>query len=354
MNINLLKYSKTQVNKAGNILAYVTSESEIKDFEWAFEVLSNWRACHTYPINTFQSTLRKKIKDIDSEAIVATRLKRTPSIIAKLIKNRGMQLSRMQDIGGLRAIVNNIEQLNQLYDAYKKTRFDHVFVEPVDNYVENPKDSGYRSIHLIYKYKKRHQSPHDGFLVELQFRTKLQHAWATAVETAGTFLKYSLKSSEGPEEWLNFFALAGSAFAHLEGTPLVPGYTEFNKIDTYKKAIDEAQRLGIKDKLAAFNSALQEIQVRKVNAGFYLIELKISDQEKVVNITPYTYSQYEEANDAYAKTEDANKSYENNQVVLVRGGSVSALRRAYPNYFLDTQEFLNYLDRIKIVVDRAR
>lgn len=62
MNINLLKYSKTQVNKAGNILAYVTSESEIKDFEWAFEVLSNWRACHTYPINTFQSTLRKKLR----------------------------------------------------------------------------------------------------------------------------------------------------------------------------------------------------------------------------------------------------------------------------------------------------
>ncbi len=44
-------------------------------------------------------------------------------------------------------------------------------------------------------------------LIELQLRTRLQHEWATAVETMGTFLQSSLKSSQGPEEWLDFFSL---------------------------------------------------------------------------------------------------------------------------------------------------
>ena len=34
------------------------------------------------------------------------------------------------------------------------------------------------------------------------------------------------------------------------------------------------------------------------------------------------------------------------QVVLVSTGSIDALRRVYPNYFLDTTEFIKALDRI--------
>lgn len=34
------------------------------------------------------------------------------------------------------------------------------------------------------------------------------------------------------------------------------------------------------------------------------------------------------------------------QVVLVSAGSIESLKRAYPNYFLDTHEFLKQLDKI--------
>lgn len=99
-----IQYSKSQVNRAGGILVAPEAYS-LEDQKWAGLVLANWRACHGYPINTFQATLRQKLKVIDDAAIVAQRLKRAPSIIFKLQRFDGMKLARMQDIGGLRAVV---------------------------------------------------------------------------------------------------------------------------------------------------------------------------------------------------------------------------------------------------------
>jgi len=62
--------------------------------------------------------------------------------------------------------------------------------------------------------------------IEIQIRTLLQHAWATAVETVGTFINMPLKSSLGDEGWLRFFALMGSAMAIAEGKSTVPGTSE--------------------------------------------------------------------------------------------------------------------------------
>lgn len=64
---------------------------------------------------------------------------------------------------------------------------------------------------------------------ELQIRTKLQHAWATAVEAMGTFLGEALKAGHGPAAWRDFFATASAAIAHVESTPPVPGFEGFSK-----------------------------------------------------------------------------------------------------------------------------
>ena len=90
------KFSRSQVNKAGEILVreMESSDFDVDEWLWAFDVLSNWRACHGYPINTFQATLRQKLKQIDSDALVAQRLKRTPSILAKLHRFSNMSFPR--------------------------------------------------------------------------------------------------------------------------------------------------------------------------------------------------------------------------------------------------------------------
>jgi hypothetical protein len=342
------KFSRSQVNKAGGILVREMNSPDF-DFDqwfWAFEVLSNWRACHGYPINTFQATLRQKLKKIDEEALVAQRLKRTPSILTKLQRFSNMNLSRMQDIGGLRAVVGSMYQLKKLHLNYKTSRFTHDLVSEY-NYIASPKPSGYRSIHLVYKYSLKQDSPYNGLQLELQLRTKLQHAWATAVETVGTFLEHPLKSSEGPDDWLKFFSLAGSAFSYLEDSALVPGYETLGKKETFIATTEDSKRLGIRDMLLGYSSAVKAIPPGTTRAAYYLVQLNLQGEEKSVSIRSFARDQLERANTEYMMAEKRATDGEQIQVVLVSAGSVDSLRRAYPNYFLDTHDFLHHLKRIE-------
>lgn len=343
------KYSRSQVTKAGDFLTHhlgnISQDAELEAWLFAYEVLANWRACHGYPINTFQATLRTRLKRIDPEAIVAQRLKRTPSILNKLRRLQGMNLARMQDIGGLRAVVATTMALERIKETYLGSKLTHELISQYD-YVRNPKPSGYRSIHLVYRYKGQSKTPYDGLLLELQLRTRVQHSWATAVETAGTFLQHSLKSNEGPDEWLEFFALAGNAFSYLENTARVPSFEKLNRTDTFAQTAAEAARLRIRDMLLGYSSAVREIEPGTKRAAFYLVELNLGQDEKTVRITPFARDQLEKANAAYAESEKS-AAASDTQVVLVSAGSIESLRRAYPNYFLDTHEFLRNLAKVE-------
>lgn len=337
-------FSKSQINKAGEIL--IVGEKDLDKLIWAFDVLNNWRSCHGYPINTFQATLRQKLKAIDQNAIVAQRLKRLPSIIGKLWRENGMKLSRMQDIGGLRAVVSNLKGVYALDKEYRSSRFQHeLVVKQCKDYIAQPKTSGYRSIHLIYRYKNARAPKYDGLLLELQLRTKLQHAWATAVETMGTFLNHPLKSSEGPEEWLKFFSLAGSAFAHLENTSHVPGYEHLSRDETFSAVIEKIKELDVRNKLLAFTVAAERVNTDKRGGSYHLILLDAIN--KNVTIRSFSQSNLEQASKEYSEAEKRITEGELLQAVLVSAGSIDNLRKAYPNYFLDTHEFVSHLNRIE-------
>lgn len=346
------KFSKRKVDKAGEFLLgrFVAgpsgplNDNDINRFFESFEIIDNWRACHGYPINTFQATLRKKLKTIDKKALVAQRLKRMPSIIRKLKRFEKMKLSRMQDLGGLRAVVSNLKQLRKLEQSYKNSKFTHRLVNEKD-YVIDPKNSGYRSVHLVYKYDNKKINNYNGLFIELQIRTKLQHTWATAVETMGTFLDHALKSSEGPINWLDFFSLCGSAFAFLENTKPIPKYEHLNEIETYQKTIEEANRLNIIERLQGFTIAAERIQTDKKSGSYHLIVLDL--ELKVVRINSYGKSELNQASKDYANVEKNISQGRDAQAVLVSAGPLDNLKRAYPSYFLDTKEFIINLNKIK-------
>ena len=333
--------------KREKILADKTADRE--SFEWALLVLNNWRSCHGYPINTFQATLRNKLKSIDSDALVAQRLKRAPSIIGKLERQGNMQLARMQDIGGLRAVVRTLKQVRILEASYQSSRFAHELVSEND-YIATPKSSGYRSIHLIYRYHNNKAPAYEGLLVELQMRTKLQHIWATAVETMGTFLDHALKSSEGPKEWLNFFSLVGSAFAHLEKCPAVPNYECMTAMETYREVTKVSNSLNVRNRLTAYTVVTNAITRDRKMGSYHLIILNLD--QKTVQIQSFGVSRLEEANERYMLAETQSKNGESTQAVLVATSSLEMLRRAYPNFFLDTSEFLNKLRVIESMATR--
>lgn len=335
------RFTREEVNGAGRELLRATSTDGIPDL--ALQVLSNWRASHSYPLNAFEIGLRFRVQRYARASTVVQRLKRLPAIRLKLSLHPDMKLTQMQDIGGCRAVVPTWATVLTLYEAFKVSRQKHKLVH-VDDYINAPRESGYRGIHLIYRYQSRTRLEYNGLKVEIQLRSRLQHAWATAVETVGTLLEQPLKSSIGQQEWLRFFALMGSALAIREGTPLVPGTPEKKK-DLEAELRELADGLRVEQVLTAYGQAIQTIYQGERRAPYYLLELRPEageGQQGVVTVTGFEANQLEEANRAYAEAEKKLK-VPSDQTVLVSVGSRRSLPVAYPNFFLDTRRFLDAL-----------
>jgi len=214
-------YTRGQVDRAGG--TYIADLASREDRELALSVINNWRTSHGFPLNTLQMNLRDVANRYDRDPTIAQRIKRLPSIRHKLERFQKMHLSQMQDLGGCRAVLSSVENVRQVADYYKtSSRMKHKLVRE-DSYIDQPKPSGYRATHLVYSYFSDKSTTWNGLKIEVQIRSRRQHAWATAVETVGTFTQQALKSSLGAEAWLRFFALMSSAHSLREGTPLVPG-----------------------------------------------------------------------------------------------------------------------------------
>lgn len=344
-------YSRNDVNKAGRILITepvardgIYHLADFDKFQWATEVLANWRACHMYPINTFQATLRGRLSLIDSSAIVAQRLKRTPSVLEKLRRFSTMNLAQMQDIGGLRAVLSSVPNVRRLEARYRDPRgLKHALVSSKD-YIANPKPDGYRSVHLVFRYQNEVNSQYDGLHIELQFRTKMQHAWATAVETMGTFLGQALKSGQGDSKWRDFFSVASAALAHMERCPPVPGYESLSAEETYSAVAKAEADLGVLAKLQNFAIAANQIATGPRKGKYHLVIL--DTKTRSVRLVAFSENRLSAANEEYAKVEERALKGERVEAVLVSAGPIEALKKAYPNYFLDTHAFVSQLERV--------
>lgn len=327
--------SKSKINKAGKIL---TEDSFLNpEYQSALELANRWRACHAYPINTFQATLRQKVKDCAGEPIVAQRLKRMPTIIDKLIRFPNMQLTTMQDIAGLRAILDNVNDVQKVAGRYvDNNAFPHEFVLKQD-YISNPRDvDGYRSYHITYKYRNKINPVYDGLRVEIQLRTRLQHIWATAVETMGTFLGQALKSKQGDKEWLDFFAAVSSAFSFLEGTPPVPKFSHLSRSKTISLVAKLESELGAIDKMKNFSTVISSMGSRKRHTYHLLV---LNSLEHSVAVYTYDRDNFEKAMEDYTKFESEATKGSKLEPVLVSAGPMENLRKAYPNLFLDISDF---------------
>lgn len=356
------KYNKDEVNQAGKIL--VKSDSSPEEKEKATKVLDNWRAVHAYPMHVFQMTLKKKALAFDKKPLIAQRLKRVPAILYKLQRvyeghsRPSMKLVQMQDIGGCRAIVSDLSLARKLYtEGYLKGDLKHKLVNK-KNYVDNknemnkidgPKPDGYRGFHLVYAYKsKRGMTRYNGLLTEIQIRTKLQHLWATAVETAGFFTRQAIKSNEAEKEWLEFFRLMGSAFAKMEGCPSVPNTPEDEK-KLYSQIELVEKELNFIEKMTSWAQVIPHLDYQikskgKEQAKFFLLELDILRKKTI--ITTFTEKEENKAIERYSELEKIYPVGKDYDIVLVGAESTNDLKKAYPSYFLDTAEFLKYLQNI--------
>jgi len=335
------RFSRKEVDRAAALLAS-GKRLATGEVNHAVNVVGNWRAAHAFPLNTFQMGLRRTAQKVLPGALIAQRLKRLPTMLEKLRRMPKTTLTRFQDIGGCRAVLTTLGQVLQVQASYRRSRMKHKLVRERD-YISAPRASGYRCIHLVYRYVGRDGSAYDGLQVEMQLRTRLQHAWATAVETVGTLLDQSLKSSEGSADWLRFFALVGSAFAFVERTPPVPGTPA--EPEALAGEIDALySKLKVGATLDAYRHALQATE-QKTAGESALFLLSLNPMDKRLDVRAFRANAITPATDAYAEAERQLSAVPGAQVVLVGSHSLATLRKAYPNYFLDTELFLLQLSR---------
>jgi len=332
-----------EINAAGRALVS-QDETEWRAWLRAYDVLNKWRAAHRFPLNTFAVNLRRSASRIDENALVAQRIKRLASITNKLVLHPQMKLSQMQDIGGCRAVLPALSHVRELVQYYESTsRVKHKRVTKKD-YIDSPRESGYRGVHLVYRYfsDRTTTSVYNDMKIEMQIRSQLQHAWATAVETVGMFVGQALKSSMGDEEWRRFFSLMSTAIALRESSTVVPN-TPTDRVGLRKELNHYATLLTVRDRLQRYGETLRSLTEQTERAQYYLLELDIAAPRLVV--TGFARHAIAEADNRYQEAEKAARDKPELDVVLVSVESVSALEKAYPNYYADTRVFVELLDQ---------
>jgi hypothetical protein len=301
-----------------------------------------WRAAHSYPLNALHMTLRNRSMRVDKGGLTAQRLKRLDSILRKLRRQPTMQMSQMQDIGRCRAVVSNMTRLNMLRFVYQTNPLRHSLIRTRD-YIEDPKDDGYRSVHLMYRFSGNASSvPWHRLRIEIQLRTKLQHAWATAVETVDAFTGQDLKFGGGESEWRRFFQLMGALHARLEKTSAIPS-TPQSEEALLKEIRESEASLRVISCLSDCTSITEHItKQRAPNREWYLVQMM--PERATVYVKGYAFGEFDLAR---TDLEIAEQQFEGtkNQAVLVRTNSRKELRRAYPNYFADTKYFTSVLQK---------
>ena len=214
------------------------------------------------------------------------------------------------------------------------------------DYIANPKFSGYRSYHLVYQYLSDTQDTYNrNMLIEIQIRTRLQHLWATALETIGLFTNQALKASSGDKDILRFFCLLSSCFSIKEKMPIVPNTPkEFNELCEELKKLNSSHNY--LDMLLAIKVAVN-VSDGQTNSkkGYYLMILNY--EKKMLNLRYYKTSDIDEATKAYNRIEANNNS--SIDAVLVSVSSFNILKMAYPNYFVDLDEFVCIVKKLIII-----
>ncbi len=331
-----LRHSRGRVNRAGKTLAEGGGDPESPGHREDLDVLNDWRAAHGFPLDGAHDRLRALAARVSDDAIVSQRLKTTPSILSKLRRFPRMQLARMQDLGGCRAVLDTVEQVRELHEAHLSSDSERQLVRSID-YIDRPKPSGYRGVHLIYRH--RGEDAFAGLMIEVQLRSRLQHAWATAVETAGAFLQHALKFGEGEAEWLRFFALAGSALALEEGGTPGPDAPS-TRSALLREVREHAARLDVVARLREYGRLIRDMSTfRRIGAHYFLLERRPA--ERTTLVVPYEKDELEAASADYLAFEE-----EGRDIVLVSTDSLEDVRRAYPNYWLDARHFLAELEEI--------
>lgn len=331
-----MKYTRNQINKAGEALI---GEDPFKR-QQAMELVTDWRQSHLPVLRELNDELTEYLtaNGIKFE-FSSHRIKRMQSIVEKLRNNEGMGLGGLQDIGGIRFVfpdTDTLELAEAVLQAFNPKNFER---KKEYDYVGNPKPSGYRSVHYVYKCVSENPDC-NGLQIELQIRTQLQHSWAMAVETASLISGTSLKASiQDGSVWRDFFKLVSAVFSKKEARPVLEEYSDYNDEQLCERYFYFAEEHKLVDTLRALRVAVDYDQHKKAGDSYCL--LIINFVRKRVGFRYFDTAEEAMASDMFTKMEQTITSDE--AALMVSMEKIEELQKAYPSYFLDTGKFIEVL-----------
>jgi ppGpp synthetase/RelA/SpoT-type nucleotidyltranferase len=204
--------SKSRIDKAGQHLAKgeVESLDDIEPYDASENLFDEFRQKHLQPLTSTTVELQNWLKEAGTPYIIVQRLKRKPQILRKL-RRFNVRLTQLQDIGGLRIIVDQNSDVDKLVDYIQQIlkKQSAVKIKKTVNYREKGRDdSGYRATHVILE--------REGVVLELQIRSKIQHYWAELIERTSVIYGHHLKELDGDRVVISYFKELSNLFYEIE------------------------------------------------------------------------------------------------------------------------------------------
>lgn len=276
--------------------------------------------------------------------------------------------------------------MSEVYKVYDEIlnlkEAGEIDIKKTKDYIKNPEESGYRSLHVIVKQTLNQEKIDRQYRIELQIRTKLQHYWSTAVEAMSEIDNVEYKDptliSEGNtriQSCLQFFKVISKLFAYNESND--------DACSESKKKLANSVRTNndfkgiIEDLKAARNSVTINMQKNSTQGGEGLYLLELSRETQELTIHSYTMDCVEKAITNYNSKENSIINCEDNKIqdaeidnssvnknltvnkssaqtsditdlnsVLIYAQNEEQLNDTYPNYLYNIEKFIEKVEEL--------
>lgn len=323
-----MKYSKSKIDQAGKTLAS-NNEEDIEKYLVAEEIFDSYRSAHLEPLMKTTSILQRWMESSHKGYYIALRLKRKPQILRKLNRFH-VRLSQLQDIAGARIILDKNDDVDDVADylfGSIKKQTELTLIDQTDYRGKGRPDSGYRAWHIILD--------NNGYKIELQLRSKIQHYWAETIERTSVVYGYLLKELEGNSIVLSYFKQLSEVFFEFESNNHISNLKRLALDETYPKALAV---ISSSDKHKVLNShpdrnvikTLSSVNNRDgINNWIFIFSW---DTGNFVNWIKASNDPLE-AISLYAQNEHAFPAKDNFEVVLVGASDISTIEQTHSHYF---------------------
>ena len=163
--------------------------------------------------------------------------------------------------------------------------------------------------------------------------------------------RVSYKSGHGEQEVKEFFRYASTLFAIKENCNVLESLKDYDKKFLVERINELDEKLKITHKLDIIAKSSRDIEESikiSKDAYYFVLDLTvINDNHSVIKISPFNKKSLDEAETLYTAKEYTSRDDENKSLLLLSAQNVTDMKKAYPNYFLDTQNFISTLKEAK-------